>query len=79
MGPGKGDTMVWCQVTQHLRVFRGLTSCQRDSRDRGVTFTIIELPIGVKSIGCKWVFKTKKDSLGNFERHKVRLVTKGFT
>ena len=36
-------------------------------------------PIGVKSIGCKWVFKTKKDSLVNFERHKARLISKGFT
>ena len=40
---------------------------------------LIELPNDVKSVRCKWVFKTKKDSLGNIERHKVRLVAKGFT
>ena len=29
--------MVWYRVTRHPRVFRRLTGCQRDPRDRGVT------------------------------------------
>ena len=37
------------------------------------------LPNGAKTIGCKRVYKTKKDSLGNIERYKARLVAKGFT
>ncbi|RVW64595.1 Retrovirus-related Pol polyprotein from transposon TNT 1-94 [Vitis vinifera] len=40
---------------------------------------LVELPNGAKTIGCKWVFKTKKDSLGNIERYKAKLVSKGFT
>jgi len=40
---------------------------------------LVELPNGLKAIGCKWVFKTKKDSLGNIERYKARLISKGFT
>ena len=30
-------------------------------------------------IGCRWVFKTKKGSQGNIERHKARLVANGVT
>ena len=37
------------------------------------------MPNSAKTIGCKWVFKTKKDSLGNIERYKAKLVVKGFT
>ena len=37
------------------------------------------MPTGAKSIGCKWVFKTKRDSRGNVKRYKDHLVAKGFT
>jgi Reverse transcriptase (RNA-dependent DNA polymerase) len=40
---------------------------------------IVTLPEGVKSIGCKWIFKTKKDSEGNVKIYKTRLVAKRFT
>ena len=40
---------------------------------------LVELPNEAKAIGCKWIFKTKKNSLGNIERYKARLVAKGFT
>ena len=35
---------------------------------------IISLPERAKFVGCKWIFKIKKDSKGNMERYKAHLV-----
>ena len=40
---------------------------------------LVPLHEGVKPIGCKWIFKTKRDSKGDVERYKARLVAKGYT
>ncbi|KAK8942366.1 hypothetical protein KSP39_PZI009414 [Platanthera zijinensis] len=42
------------------------------------TWEITTLPNGQKSIGLKWVFKTKRDPEGNIVKHKARLVAKGY-
>ena len=40
---------------------------------------LVELPKRIKTIGCKWIFKTKHNSKGNVKRYKARLVTKVHT
>nr|CAN83337.1 hypothetical protein VITISV_004574 [Vitis vinifera] len=40
---------------------------------------LVELPHGCKLVGCKWVFKTKRDSSEKIERYKARLVVKGYS
>ena len=37
------------------------------------------IPKGAKTVGCKWVYRTKLDSQRNIERYKTRLVAKSFT
>ena len=41
-------------------------------------WTLIDPPEGLKTIGCKWVFKKKTDMDGNMHTFKERLVVKGF-
>ena len=50
-----------------------------DSMKSNEVWDLIGLPKGAKAIGYKWVYKTKRDSLGNIDRYKTRLVVKGFT
>jgi len=38
-----------------------------------------EILKGAKTVGCKWVYKTKCDSKENIERYKTRLMANGFT
>lgn len=40
---------------------------------------LTDLPVGFKPIGCRWVFKMKKDEHGNINKFKARLVVKGYS
>eukprot|EP00253_Pinus_taeda_P025601 PITA_25601 len=46
--------------------------------ERNKTWDLIELPKGNEFIGVKWVYKTKSNAEGKIERHKARLVVKGY-
>jgi len=37
---------------------------------------LVILPEGYKTVGCKWVFKTKRDSNDDIEWYKARLAAK---
>lgn len=42
------------------------------------TWSTFPLPANKNVVGCRWVYKLKYGSDGNIERHKPRLVAKGF-
>ena len=41
-------------------------------------FDIVERPQNRKTIGCRWVYKMKKDNLNNVKRYRARLVAQGY-
>ena len=42
-------------------------------------WTLVDLPQGVRPIGCKWVYKKKKGVDGKVETYKAKLVEKGYS
>lgn len=50
-----------------------------DAIERNNTWKVVNLPQGRRAIGCKWVYKTKRDQTGNVKERKARLVAQGFS
>ena len=46
--------------------------------NKNKTWELVDLPEGKNAIGLKWVFKTKYLADGSNERHKARLIVKGY-
>jgi hypothetical protein len=42
------------------------------------TFKATQLPPGRQAIPCKWVFKVKRNGIGELIKYRVHLVAKGF-
>jgi hypothetical protein len=41
-------------------------------------FDLVDLPQGRTPLGNRWVFRVKRDAIGNFLKRKARLVSQGF-
>ena len=50
-----------------------------DSLNEHDVYELVELPNERKAVGCKWVFKVKRNADGSVERYKARLVAQGFS
>ncbi|RDY04531.1 hypothetical protein CR513_11749, partial [Mucuna pruriens] len=77
----KDDPINFCQAIQSSNSKKWIDAMKdelKSMQDNDI-WDLVELPEDVKTIGCKWIFKTKKYSKGNIDRYKTRLVAKGFT
>ena len=43
------------------------------------TWKLVDLPLGKKMIGSRWLFEVNLNSDGSIDKFKVRLVAQGFT
>ena len=73
------ETFAQAMSCEKSRLWYNAMMDEMDSMNNNDVWDLVEFPNGKRPIQCKWVYKTKKDSLGNIERYKARLVAKGFT
>ena len=60
----------------------GMEGCyeRRESAlEKDKIWEIVERPKGKNIVDCKWIFRLKYKVDGSLERHKTRLVAKGYT
>jgi hypothetical protein len=52
---------------------------EMEDLDKNEAWDLVEFPIGRYPIGNKWVFMTNLNVEGKVEKHKDRLVEKGYS
>ena len=75
------DPISFSQVKQSVnshKLIETMKDEMKSMKDNDV-WDLVKLLEGAKSIGCKWIYKTKQDSKDNFEKYKAYLVAKCFT
>jgi hypothetical protein len=77
----EGDPTSFEEAMRSAHSSKWLDAMEDEMRSMSVNkvWDLEEIPKGAKTVGCKWVYKTKCDSNGNIESFKARLVAKGFT
>ena len=47
--------------------------------EKSQTWELVDVPKDKDVVSVKWIYKTKKDIDGNVQKHKERMVERGFT
>ena len=49
------------------------------SMHKNEVLDLVKFLTSCKPVGCKWIFKAKRNAQGNIKKYKAKLVAKGFT
>jgi hypothetical protein len=72
------DTPTSFTEAEHNPSWRKAMMEEMDSIEENGTWSLVDLPLGRKPIGVKWVFKVKRDEHRVMSNHKACLVVKGY-
>jgi len=74
------DPISFHEATSNSNHFHWMAAMEDDfaSMKKNGVWDLVVLPAGCKTVGCKWVFKTKRNANGEEERYKARLDAKGY-
>ena len=66
--------------TEAKRLKVWVDACEDEifSIEKNKTWELVDLPMGVKPIGLKWILKIKRNDDGTIIKYKARLVAKGY-
>ncbi|GAU36464.1 hypothetical protein TSUD_166300 [Trifolium subterraneum] len=73
----KEDPDSYEEAVKH-EVWKKAMESEIEAIKKNDTWELTDLPQGVKPIGVKWIYKTKYNKDGNIDKHKAKLVAKGY-
>ncbi|CAJ2638271.1 unnamed protein product [Trifolium pratense] len=77
--PGMINFLKQEKVALEIPKWREAVLEEMKALEKNKSWSVMTLPDGKKTVGCKWVFTVKYNSDGSIETYKARLVAKGFT
>ncbi len=77
VAPAMGDPTTYAEAIQ-IPCWREAINSELESIAKNQTWEIVDLPEGAKTLDSKWVFKTKYNPDGSFDKYKARLTVRGF-
>ena len=62
-----------------IKEWKEAMEVEMDALEKNKTWDLVELPLGKKLVGCKWVFTMTHKVDGSLEHYEARLAVKGYT